>query len=122
MLAGDYVDVPTLQRTFDLVEEIWDWNHTWGWDFPLIAMTATRLQRPDLAIAGLFKDIVTNTYLPNGHNYQSDRLTIYLPGNGATLADVAMMCAGTDSITDENPGFPTDGTWHVRWEGLEKMP
>ena len=24
----------------------------------------------------------TNTYLPNGHNYQDPRLRIYLPGNG----------------------------------------
>ncbi len=120
--AGDYVNLATMQRTFDVVEEVWDWSHTWGWDFPLVAMTATRLGEPDLALRGLLRDIITNTYLPNGHNYQSSRLTIYLPGNGATLAAVAMMCAGTDELSGENPGFPQDGTWKVRWEGLQPMP
>jgi hypothetical protein len=38
------------------------------------------------------------------------------------LSAVAMMCAGFDGNTTENPGFPKDGNWRVRWEGLRKLP
>lgn len=84
-------------------------------------MTATRLNQPSLALEGLFKNIKTNTYLANGHNYQDERLTIYLPGNGGILAAVALMCAGYDGSKISNPGFPKDGTWKVRWENLSPM-
>jgi hypothetical protein len=34
-----------------------------------------------------------------------------------------MMAAGWDGCTEGNvPGFPDDGSWTVRWEGLSKMP
>ena len=32
------------------------------------------------------------------------------------------MCAGWDGCEVKNPGFPQDGTWDVRWEGLQPMP
>jgi hypothetical protein len=62
-----------------------------------------------------------NTYLINGHNYQDDRLTIYLPGNGGLLSAIAMMCAGYDNCKIAEPGFPKDGTWKVKWDGLRKI-
>lgn len=116
------LDTAVMHRTYNLVEKVWHWDHTWGWDFPLIAMTATRLHQPALALDGLFKNIQTNTYLPNGHNYQNNRLTIYLPGNGGVLSAIALMCAGYDGNRIKNPGFPKDGTWKVRWENLKPMP
>ena len=64
----------------------------------------------------------TNTYLPNGHNYQNKRLRCYLPGNGGMLLTVALMCAGWDGATEPNPGFPKNGAWEVRWEGLQPLP
>lgn len=119
---NNYVDIKTMSQTFDIVDKVWHWDHTWGWDFPLEAMTATRLNRPEDAIKALLRDETTNTYLPNGHNYQNERLTLYLPGNGGILSAMALMCAGFDGNTIENPGFPKDGTWHVKWEGLKPMP
>jgi hypothetical protein len=116
------LDTAAMHRTFDLVEKVWNWDQTWGWDFPLVAMTATRLQQPEKAVNALFKNIKTNTYLPNGHNYQDDRLTIYLPGNGGILSAIALMCAGPEGSNATLPGFPKDGTWKVRWEGLKQMP
>lgn len=118
---NNYVDLAVMNETFNTVDKVWKWNHTWGWDFPLEAMTATRLNRPEDAIKALFRNEITNTYLPNGHNYQNERLTLYLPGNGGILSAVALMCAGFDGNTIENPGFPKDGTWNVKWEGLKKM-
>jgi protein-glucosylgalactosylhydroxylysine glucosidase len=116
------VDSVTMRRTFDHVWKVWHWPDTWGWDFPMVAMSATRLGIPDKAIEGLLMPIKTNTYLPNGHNYQDDRLRLYLPGNGGVLAAAAMMVAGYDGATQSLPGIPKDGSWKVRWEGLRKMP
>jgi len=67
-------------------------------------------------------DVQKNTYLNNGHNFQDNRLRIYLPGNGGVLLATAMMCAGYEGCTTENPGFPKDGTWKVKWEGLNPIP
>lgn len=120
--ANGAVDPAIMQRTYDRVAQAWHWDHTWGWDFPLVAMTATRLGQPDKAVDALLRNVTTNTYLPNGHNYQTPRLTIYLPGNGGLLAAVALMCAGADGSTTPTPGFPKDGRWQVRWEGLKPMP
>jgi hypothetical protein len=115
------LDKTIMKNTFNLVWDTWSWDKTWGWDFPMTAMCAARLQMPEKAIDALFMNIVTNTYLKNGHNYQSDRLTLYLPGNGGVLTAVAMMCAGWDGTTEENPGFPKDGSWKVKSEGFKKM-
>jgi len=111
-----------MNATFDFVWDHWNWKKTWGWDFPMVAMTATRLGRPDKAVDALFMNVPTNTYLANGHNYQDKRLRLYLPGNGGILAAVAMMCAGYDGCEVENPGIPKDGSWKVNWEGLSRMP
>jgi hypothetical protein len=115
------MDTTVMKNTFDWIWNNWAWKDTWGWDFPMTAMTATRLGLPDKAIDGLLMPIQTNTYLVNGHNYQDDRLTIYLPGNGGLLAAVAIMCAGYEGSKAINPGIPKDGTWKVKWEGLKKM-
>ncbi|MBJ6144853.1 hypothetical protein JAO77_15760 [Hymenobacter sp. BT559] len=120
MPATGQQDAATMRRTFDLVWTDWSWDKTWGWDFPLTSMTATRLGLPEKAVDALLMKVRTNTYLPNGHNYQEGRLPLYLPGNGGLLAAVALMCAGYDGCKEANPGIPK--TWKVRWEGLQKMP
>ena len=114
------VDSATMQNTFDWIWNNWSWNDTWGWDFPMTAMTATRLGLPETAMDALMMPVTTNTYLPNGHNYQDGRLTIYLPGNGGLLAAIALMCAGYEGSTVEQPGIPKNGRWKVKWEGLQK--
>ena len=112
-----------MKNTLDWVMQNWNWATTWGWDYGMIAMTAARLGDTETALKALLIDTQKNTYLPNGHNFQTpDRLRIYLPGNGALLTAIAMMCAGWDGCPDlQNPGFPKNGKWNVRWEGLKKM-
>ena len=107
-------------QTLDWVLQNWNWDKTWGWDYPMVAMCAARLGEPQKAVDALLMDKRTNTYLVNGHNYQDSRLRVYLPGNGGLLTAVAMMLAGWDGSMVTNPGFPTD--WDVRWEGLLPMP
>lgn len=117
LVKGDIMD-----NTFDWVYDNWNWDKTWGWDYPTTAMNAVRLGHPEKAINALLMDKRTNTYLPNGHNYQDNRLRCYLPGNGGLLTAVALMCAGWDGNEEPNPGFPKDGTWDVRWEGIKPLP
>ncbi len=117
--AANGLDTVVMKKTLDTVWKVWQWNDTWGWDFPLTAMTAARLHLPEKAVDALLMPIRTNTYLINGHNYQDDRLTIYLPGNGGVLNAVALMCTGADADHSINIGFPS--TWKVKWEGLKKM-
>ena len=115
------VDTSIMRNTFNWIWNNWSWKDTWGWDFPMVAMTAARLGMTGKAIDALLMPVQTNTYLNNGHNYQDNRLTIYLPGNGGLLAAIAMMCAGWDGNQTVNPGIPRDGKWKIKWEGLKKM-
>jgi hypothetical protein len=117
------IDPNTMKRTLNYVLQKWDWSSTWGWDYPMIAMTAVRLGEKDAAVDALFIESPKNRFLNNGHNYQSARLPLYLPGNGGLLTAVAMMAAGWDGCDDSNaPGFPKNGKWNIKWEGLKKMP
>ena len=123
LLPGPGVDRATMQRTFDWIWTNWSFPDTWGWDYPMLAMTAARLEKPERAVDALLLDVPKNTYRPNGHNHQRPGLTIYLPGNGGLLAAVAMMAAGWDGAPEGHaPGFPADGRWQVRWESLRRMP
>jgi hypothetical protein len=123
VLPGPGVDPATMRRTLDWIWRKWSWPDTWGWDYPMLAMCAARLGQPDRAIDALLLDVPKNAYRSNGHNHQRPGLTIYLPGNGGLLAAVAMMAAGWDGAPERPaPGFPADGSWTVRAEGLRRMP
>ena len=114
--ATPAVDKATMNNTMDKILEKWNWETCWGWDFPLMAMNAAALDRPELAIDLLLMGTRKNTYLVNGHNYQEDRLSLYLPGNGGLLTAVAMLC--TVKGDDGQNGFPHDGTWEVKYENI----
>lgn len=124
-LLPDYglYDKATMQKTLNWVMDNWNWDTTWGWDYGMTAMCAARLGDGENAVKALLIDKGKNTYLVSGHNYQEPkRLRLYLPGNGALLDAIAMMCAGWDGCPEiDNPGFPQDGKWNVKWEGLRKM-
>jgi len=107
---SDFVDPVIMDFTFARVVTNWNWEKTWGWDFPMVAMSAGALGRLEEAMDYLLLDVQKNTYLANGHNYQDERLTLYLPGNGGLLTAVARMCTGDQ--------FPKNGLWNVRWENL----
>jgi len=117
------IDPNTMKRTLDYCLQKWNWSSTWGWDYPMLAMTAARLGEPEKAVDALFIEAQKNRYLANGHNYQSARLPLYLPGNGGLLTAVAMMAAGWDGCPNRHsPGFPNDGKWNIQWEGLKRIP
>ena len=97
----------------------WNWNsgNDWGWDFPWMAMAAARTGETQIAINALLYNTGQNNYDTRGVCSGW-----YLPGNGGLLYAVAMMAAGWDGSSGWAPGFPNDGTWTVKWEGLNKAP
>ena len=95
----------------------WDWESTWGWDYPAIAMTAARLGEPELAVDALLLEATKNDFLPNGHNRQTPSLPSTCRATAACCAAVALMAAGADGVA---PAFPRD--WTVRHEGLHRSP
>ena len=110
-------DTLKMRNTLDKVLKTWNWPSTWGWDYPLMAMTAIRLKDSDLAINLLLAPQEKNTYLVNGHNYQDKRLRLYLPGNGGLLTSLAFLARG-QKVDSQFVGFPA--TWPVRIEGFSK--
>jgi protein-glucosylgalactosylhydroxylysine glucosidase len=89
----------------------------------MVAMAAARLGDGKRAVDALLMDTPKNRYVASGHNPQRPGLTLYLPGNGGLLAAAAMMAGGWDGAPDRRaPGFPQDGSWTVRSEGLRPMP
>ena len=119
-LPGALVDRDIMKNTLDTVLENWNMERTWGWDYPLMAMCAARLGEPEKAIDCLLLDTPKNHYGANGHNYQRPSLPLYLPANGGLLTAIAMMTAGWDGIEPESyaPGFPKNGKWNIRFEGI----
>jgi hypothetical protein len=114
----DGVDPQIARRTVAKVWKTWDWNRCWGWDFPWMAMAAARTGQATLTVDALLKDSPKNGYSIEGVNNGW-----YLPGNGGLLYAAAMMAAGWDGAPHRHaPGFPGDGSWTVRWEGLRPAP
>lgn len=117
ILNGEMVDKETMRRTLKRVMKEWTWADTWGWDYPMTAMTAAKLGETEIAVQSLLLDTPKNGYVQSGHNYQRPNLPLYLPGNGGLLYAIAMMAGGwKDSPKRNAPGFPAD--WKVKVEGL----
>jgi len=122
-VPGPGIDAATMRHSFDWIWKNWNWPNTWGWDYPLLAMTAARLGETDRAVDALLLDTPKNHYAINGHVYQRPGLTLYLPANGGLLYATALMAAGWDNGPKRNaPGFPDNGQWTVRWENLKTAP
>ncbi|HEY0680816.1 MAG TPA: oligogalacturonate lyase family protein [Steroidobacter sp.] len=149
LLPGAGVDQPTMKRTLAAVQKHWDLRQTWGWDYPLIAMTAARLNEPETAVNFLLFDAKNNQFGssgmtprvhldehadsfvptaegaakpvgPDGPGYTRAAET-YFPSNGGLLLAVGMMAGGWDGASGDAPGFPKEG-WVVRAEGFRALP
>jgi len=87
-----------------------------------MAMAAARVGEPQIAVEALLKDAGNkNHYDERGVNTGGP--CPYLPGNGGLLYAVAMMAAGWDGTPPRQArGFPSNGSWVVKCEGLKKAP
>lgn len=45
-----------MRNTLHWIWDNWNWDHTWGWDFPMIAMNAARMGEPEKAVGALLMD------------------------------------------------------------------
>lgn len=104
------VDARIVKNTVKKVWEVWKKDQIWGWDFAWIAMCAARVGEPEIAIESLLLMEVDEIGANGNGSYP------YLPANGGILFAVAMMCVGKDG--EHAPGFPKDGSWVVKSEGL----
>jgi hypothetical protein len=146
-LPGRDVDKPTMRRTLERMKRDWDLRQTWGWDYPMMAMTAARLGAPQEAVDWLFFDARNNRFgktgmtprvhfdahaahfvpTATGAGAQSGAgqdgpgyqraAETYFPSNGGLLLAVALMAGGWDGQAGAAPGFPKTG-WKVRSEGI----
>jgi len=135
LLPGWGADRETMRRTLKAVVSDWDLRQTWGWDWPMLAMTATRLDEPEMAVNFLLGDAKNFQFglsgmTPRAHieagsldgpGYRRAAET-YFPSNGALLLAVGLMVAGGQSVHELNPGFPPDGQWIVHSEGIVPLP
>ncbi len=121
LLPGDKTNDQDMLSTLQAVMNTWDKN-IWGTDFPMIAMTATRLHQPEIGIDALFFPSPNNNYSYMGLNNNWRSYPVYLPSNGFLLSTIALMTAGWDGNNVSLPGFPNDGKWKVRYEGIAGLP
>ncbi|WP_103063952.1 hypothetical protein [Actinomyces qiguomingii] len=116
------IDATAMSATLDWVRRSWQWDSAWGWDYPVMAMTATRLGRPGDAVDLLLQEGTKNRYDAVGNNPgMGSMIPLYLPGNGGLLAAVALMVGGWEGAP-QHPGFPDDGSWRIRAEGFTPWP
>jgi hypothetical protein len=120
MLPGDGVDTLCFKRTLAKVISTWNFDRTWGWDFPMLAMAAARTNHPELAIDMLLHS--SSNFQFDEHGLATGGPFPYLPSNGALLTAVAMMTAGWDGSSGNAPGFPKNGMWVIKCENFNKMP
>jgi hypothetical protein len=112
------IDPAIMAATVRHVIDTWEWDSAWGWDFPVVAMTAARLGDAELAADILTRAAFKNRFSAVGHGPQmSSLLPIYLPSNGSLLAAVSLLATAGKNGT---PLFPD--SWTVSAEGFIPWP
>ena len=120
------VDPDIMRNTLHKVIEKNSLKNQVSWTSGKVAMTAARLGETEIAIDILTNDDEKFRFLANGHCRRPKeplKCPAYLPVNSALLSTVALMAAGWQGAPEVNaPGFPQDGQWVVKWEGLNALP
>ncbi|RYC62027.1 hypothetical protein CHU98_g4182 [Xylaria longipes] len=127
MLQGFLPDTPAVDstvglRTADKVAEIWTDDKIFGWGRPVLALNSAKIGNPERAVGYLtaydywvFDDAGFAQRGGNGGTPPP-----FLPGNAGFLYAVAYMTAGWQGSEGHAPGFPQDGNWIVKYEGLHR--
>ncbi|WP_447910616.1 hypothetical protein [Brevundimonas bullata] len=113
-IPGARIDPNAMRRTFEAVEQNWDVRQTWGWDFPMMAMTAARVGEPEKAVDWLFADLKNNQWgvtgmTPRVHlDEHADELVPVSAGAGGVAMSVNPDGAGYRRAAETY--FPSNGS------------
>jgi len=122
----DFVDLEIARRTFAEINRRNGAGHWVSWAMGQGALTAARLGEGEMAVSILTNQAPQARFMPSGHvrrPKEPNGCVTYLPVNSSLLAAAGLMIAGWDGAPKVNaPGFPQDGKWSVKWEGLNPMP
>ncbi|KAK2049489.1 hypothetical protein LZ31DRAFT_622651 [Colletotrichum somersetense] len=95
-----------------------------GWGRPALAINSARIGNPERAIYHLtaysYWEFDDAGYAIRGGDGGTP--PPFMPGNAGFLYAVAYMVAGWQGSEGDAPGFPKDGGWMVKHEGLQKAP
>lgn len=102
------IDIAVFNATVERVFQTWNFSFSYGWDFPLLAMTALRGGDSERAVRWLLDDnfAFDDVGLPIGGTRVP---TPYFPASGGLLMAVAMLAAGWEG----NEG----SKWPESWGG-----
>ena len=117
------IDAAVMNSTLGYAVDGWDYDNTWGWDYPLFAFSQIRLSwNPRAAVDMLLRNTSKNLYLANGHNPVLGMNICTLSANGGLLSAVAMMAGGFLDSKGKvvEVGFPP--AWGARSEGFKAYP
>ena len=109
------LDIPTFEATIKKVYSSWNFTHSYGWDFPLLAMAAARTGDAKKAVEWLLD--VNFAFDEVGMPVGGARVpTPYFPASAGLLLTIGMMAGGWDG--KEGGVFPEG--WNVEVEGFAK--
>ncbi|KAF2466517.1 uncharacterized protein BDR25DRAFT_75983 [Lindgomyces ingoldianus] len=109
------LNLTTFNRTINKVYQSWNFTYSYGWDFPLLAITAGRLGDSERAVNWLLDP--DNQFDEVGMPVGGTRVpTPYFPASAGLLLAVGMMAGGWDGL--EGPLFPKE--WNIEVEGFSK--
>ncbi|KAK6821309.1 hypothetical protein PG987_015709 [Apiospora arundinis] len=116
------VDPKVARVTSERVWDVWGDDKIRGWGRPVLAMNAARIRRPDRAVYHLtafdsWKFDDAGFAIRGGDGGTPPP---FMPGNAGLLYAVGYMAAGWAGSKGDAPGFPKDGSWVVKHEGMLK--
>ncbi|PSN74345.1 hypothetical protein BS50DRAFT_605887 [Corynespora cassiicola Philippines] len=127
MMQGILPDTPAVDpnialKTADKVAEVWTDDKIRGWGRPVLAINSAKINNPERAIYHLtaydyWKFDDAGFAIRGGDGGTPPP---FMPGNAGFLLAVAYMAEGWNGSRGDAPGFPKDGSWVVKHEGLRK--
>ncbi|KAL4894671.1 Six-hairpin glycosidase-like protein [Aspergillus ambiguus] len=95
------------------ISQVWNLTNSYGWDFPMLSMTAARLGNSQQAIDYLLEPLFQ--FDDVGNPIGGTRVpTPYFPASSSMMFAVAMLAGGWDG--NAGPHFPA--TWNAKVEGF----
>lgn len=120
------IDEQIMKNTFQAIVQRNGIPSFTSWSMGKMALTAARLGDQKMAIDIVCNDAPKAKFNKSGYvSRPKEGISnpAYLPVNSSFLAAIGLMAGGWDDAPKINaPGFPQDGTWHVKVENLQKLP